>query len=63
MQPVMLVELATHGPRLSRAHDRAKTLCQHQRADDAEEHHIGKLDHKIDLTDFAKEREQRHPEC
>ena len=60
MKPVVLVKLASNGSRLSRADDRAKAFRQHQCADDPEEDDVGKLDDKIDLSDFAQEGEQGH---
>ena len=55
----MLMQLAARRAGLARAHDGANALGQHQRPDDAEKHHIGQLDDKVDLPDIAQEGEQR----
>jgi hypothetical protein len=46
----------------ARPADRAQAFDEHQRADDAEEHHVAKPHQQIDLPDPAERGEDLHPD-
>ena len=43
---------------MAHAHDGAHAFCNHQRADDAQQEHVGHPDGDVELSDRAQEREQ-----
>ena len=61
MHPIVLMQFAAPRAGRARTHNGPDALVQHERADDAEEHHIAKANHQIDLANRAQKREQRHP--